>query len=295
EPAAAAPAKAWLAWRQQENLETAATALIVDDGDGPKVVAQRDGVVLVAWEGRAWAIASRHSGVKVRPCDDDAEAAFEDLTVTPVVPPGEAAVHVLADVKQRPAEGTNAIHTERVNVLAQLGPYVLVNHFMNSDICPIPAGGATWDVPRVIDLRTGALTPPMALYPADELAKATAEALPRAVAAVREEYPDAPAADVEKALALFALELAWDGAAARARLVFVGHSPHFEDPSGGDTGAATIDAPTLPAALAPFADAPPDAVVAFWKGGEADGKGFSALAPGAVAPVRAWLEAAPAK
>lgn len=297
-PAAASPAaveapSSFVAWRQDADgkLES---AFFEPSGDGTlAITALRPDAALVVHEGAVWELSEVVGTRPLRPCDEDGEARFVDLTVQALAPIRPSALVVLDEqiAKNRPPANESAIHHETLTLVAQAGPYVHVLHSANSDTCPVPATGAVIVGRRIVDLRDGSSVELRDLYDDAALKAAADEALPAARAGAAEQFPDAPKATIDEKMALFGVRYAWDDTGAlRATLEFLGTSEAFSD-MVGEEGWAFVTVPTdaLPKKLAAVAaEHVPSAIVAWWKGAGVEGRGYSRV-DRAVGTVGTWF------
>lgn len=293
--AAAAPKSTslgFLAWTENDDDVATATLLVPKDDGSVTEVGKKTGDLVVAFEGRAWKLGREASKLALKPCGEDGEAVFLDLTVTPLVPAGDKKVIPLSDPKTHPKAGESAIHSERIRFVAQLGPFVYLHHETNSDICPVPAGGAVYDTYRVLDLRDGTLKAPLDLYTEAERAPLDKAALEAAVPLIKEGFPDAPAEEIAKVVRMFNAQWKWtDEGRFTIELIVVGKSKRFSEiVDEEESTSANVPAPTLPAALNGFDTTAPAPALSTWKANGGDRRGYIKLEGDAFDAVRRAFE-----
>lgn len=279
---AAAPASTslgFLAWTEGDDDVATATLLVPKDDGSVTEVARKTGDLIVAFEGKVWKLGREASKMPLKPCGEDGEALYLDLTVTPLVPAGDKKVYPLSDPKTHPKAGESAIHNERISFVAQLGPFVYLHHEANSDVCPVPAGGAVYDTYRVLDLRDGSLRAPLDLYTEAERATVDKAALEAAVPKIKEGFPDAPVAEIAKVVRIFGAEWKWnDEGRFVLEIVVVGKSKLFSEMvDEEESTSADVPASALPAALSGFDTTAPAPALSAWKASGHEHRGFIKL------------------
>lgn len=292
EPPPAPSRKGVIAWSQNPDGELE-TALFLEGEATP--LAKKAGVVAVAVGDKVFHLGRENSSYPLKPCDDPGEAGLVALAITGVEPTVPKRVVELGDLKQRPKEGESWIHSEALKFIAQAGPWILVHHEMNSDTCPIPAGGAVYDTWRALDLSAlgdGAptLLPTEALYGAES---AWVDIQTKAVAdgkvLVKKAFPDAEDAELDRVLKLYTPRFDWND---EGKLVFsgtvAGDSVAFSGMVDEEGYAAEkVDLPT-PGSWSDIAT-PPAPVLEYWKSLKAEGRGFSPVSGQALETLAMWL------
>jgi hypothetical protein len=292
EVAPAPSRKGFIAWGQNPDGELE-TALFIEGEATP--LAKKAGVVAVAVGDKVFHLSRETSSYPLKPCDEPGEAGLVALAITGVEPTVPKRVVELGDLKQRPKEGESWIHNETLKFIAQAGPWVLVHHEMNSDTCPIPAGGAVYDTWRALDLSAlgdGAptLSPTEALYGAETAwADIQTKAIADGKALVKKAFPDAEEAELDRVLKLYTPRFDWSD---EGKVVFsgtvAGDSVAFSgmvDEEGYAAEKVTLPNPSTWSDIA----APPAAVLEYWKAMKAEGRGFSPVSGQALETLAMWL------
>lgn len=290
---APAPArKGFVVWAQNPEGELE-TALFLEGESTP--LAKKAGVVAVAVGDKVWHFGREASSYPLKPCDEPGEAGLVALSVTGVEPTVPKKVIELGDLKQRPKEGESWIHSEVLKFIAQAGPYLLVHHEMNSDTCPIPAGGAVYDTWRLLDLsgvdvdRLPMPTPLDNIYGEAGWVGVETKALVEGRALVKKAFSDAEDAEVERAIKLYTPRFDWtDEGKVAFSATAAGNSVAFGG-SVDEEGYAAEKVPLpVPTALTDT-PAPPTAVLDYWKAHKAEGRGFSPVSGQALETLAMWL------
>lgn len=292
EVAPAPSRKGFIAWSQNPDGELE-TALFLEGETTP--LAKKAGVVAVAVGDKVFHLGRENSSYPLKPCDDPGEAGLVALAITGVEPTVPKRVVELGDLKQRPKEGESWIHSEALKFIAQAGPWILVHHEMNSDTCPVPAGGAVYDTWRALDLSAlgdGAptLLPTEALYGAET---AWVDIQTKAVAdgkvLVKKAFPDAEDAELDRVLKLYTPRFDWtdEGKLAFSGTV-AGDSVAFSGMVDEEGYAAEKVGLPTPSTWSDIAS-PPASVLEYWKSLKAEGRGFSPVSGQALETLAMWL------
>jgi hypothetical protein len=291
-PAPAPSRKGFIAWGQNPDGELE-TALFIEGEASP--LAKKAGVVAVAVGDKVWHFGREASSYPLKPCDEPGQAGLVALAVTGVEPTVPKKVVELGDLKQRPKEGESWIHSEGLKFIAQAGPTLLVHHEMNSDTCPIPAGGAVYDTWLALDVAalgdgTPTLKPLESLYGSESsFAEVQMKAVADGKVLVKKAFPDAEEAELDRVLKLYTPRFDWSD---EGKVVFsgtiAGNSVAFSDIVDEEGYAAEkvpLPAPTTWAEVA----APPSAVLEYWKTMKAEGRGYSPVSGQALETLAMWL------
>lgn len=293
-PTPAPSRKGFIAWAQDPDGELT-SALFLEGETTP--LATKKGTVAVAVGDRVFRLDREVSKLPLKPCDEPVEADLVALAITGVEPTVPKRVAELVDGKNRPPKDESAIHHEKIDFFAQVGPYLLMRHWTNSDTCPVPAGGAEYEVLKVLDLaeldpeRPPTFAEPRSLFAPEELAAAEPKVIAEGKAAIKKQYPDAEDAELDRALKLYDLKFGWTGdGKVTVTAIVAGSSVAFSDMVDEEGYAAelvTLDSP--PRALAMRVTEPPAPVLAFWKAHNAEGRGFSPVSGQALETLALWL------